>query len=856
MIANPASTRSVLGGRLCLGPSERPDRLVRLTQFSNSATTLYSFLSLDTAPGPESLSRLKIPKSVLAMLLVGIVLIAGVPGIADSAPVGSPPGGARELQPGYVPQICTEADAPFNTSGATFGYYWSDDSTAWIQAPYCYARWGYLQASASQVVDAGATVTVTATPDDGRMAGLVAVQGGMSWTYPGTLVSGCGAKDVYCTVRVGDEHSPPTEWQWHQFHVGGPGRVFILPPSYAPRCQAEAPCLDTYTNAWSYVGVRPVAAEPTLEATLKATPAEIATGEKFTVTLRVTNPNSADIKDIEPAAPLELGGAGKVQMLAGPSPARVATLAPGAGTDFVWEFQANGEGLATFDASARAIAPSGQALTTVAHCSLGTAPLAFRLTALTNDQCYTKGVARVSIGSNGLDVAWEMPPRLDVTSTWPGDGVIPRDEVNPASWSVILILKDKGKELSDCPADKRYRWKVKLKKPRTGPKPKPVLITGHSCREPIQVDREGEYSVSVEELKASDGQPTGRSARNKTVIVQDWLIVGMGDSNGSGQGTALSGEPYEFTQCDRGQHSYQAKLAQAIESADKRTSVTFIHTACSGARTVHLTKSSYVGQEPNANNRLPPQIKQVAQRLKGVPIRREIDALILSIGINDAYFGGILGICITNRHDLEPQCPDQTIQIGKDHVGEPTLFETEADSAPTLDAFITKTITKKLPRLYRPVAQGLASLKVRPKRVYQTGYPEATTDETGSRCGFTQFLPLPGPEYGVFLPEWEWLHKTGELLEKQVMANHQHYHWNTIPVGPGFHKHGYCAKNGEAWFQSILGSALDQGNPYGTFHSLRPGQEAMADQVLPVLCNHLYGTEDCKSGKPRSPGTN
>ncbi len=177
--------------------------------------------------------------------------------LAVAAPIGSPPNGARVLQPGQLPVVCTEADGTVNLSGATYGAYWSESAQAWISAPYCYARWGYLQASASQIVAAGATVTVTATPDDGRMAGFVAVQGGMSWSYPGTRISGCGTTDMSCTVKIGDEDAPPAEWTWHQFHVSGPGRVFILPPSYAPRCQAAAPCLDTYTNAWSYVGVTP-----------------------------------------------------------------------------------------------------------------------------------------------------------------------------------------------------------------------------------------------------------------------------------------------------------------------------------------------------------------------------------------------------------------------------------------------------------------------------------------------------------------------------------------------------------------------------------------------------------------------
>lgn len=176
---------------------------------------------------------------------------------AHAGPNIPPPPGNPVISAGQVPRLCTESDHPYNSYGATYGYFYSKSLKRWESAPYCYARWGYLGASAPQVISAGDIVTVSAIHDDARVTPWIAVQGGMAWQYPGTLISGCGATDLTCTVKIGSAASPPKEWQWYEFHVSGPGRYFILPPSYAPRCQPDNPCIDTATNAWSYVGVQP-----------------------------------------------------------------------------------------------------------------------------------------------------------------------------------------------------------------------------------------------------------------------------------------------------------------------------------------------------------------------------------------------------------------------------------------------------------------------------------------------------------------------------------------------------------------------------------------------------------------------
>jgi len=71
------------------------------------------------------------------------------------------------------------------------------------------------------------------------------------------------------------------------------------------------------------------------------------------------------------------------------------------------------------------------------------------------------------------------------------------------------------------------------------------------------------------------------------VKLEDFLIVGLGDSNASGEGNpdvpGLARPLWEDFRCDRSAQSYQARAASAIEKASDHSSVTFVHLACSGA---------------------------------------------------------------------------------------------------------------------------------------------------------------------------------------------------------------------------------------------------------------------------------
>jgi hypothetical protein len=159
------------------------------------------------------------------------------------------PSSGREIAPGFIPRPCTTA-----AELATQGYYFSDRANGWIQAPFCYGKWGNLDASGSQIVAAGARVTVRAIPNGGSNSATYAPQtGAIQWQYPGQRVDGCGAKDLTCTVVPAT--ASRAEWQWLEFHVSMPRTYFIDSPG--DLCGGMHLCAGVTTNAWTFVGIAP-----------------------------------------------------------------------------------------------------------------------------------------------------------------------------------------------------------------------------------------------------------------------------------------------------------------------------------------------------------------------------------------------------------------------------------------------------------------------------------------------------------------------------------------------------------------------------------------------------------------------
>ena len=320
-------------------------------------------------------------------------------------------------------------------------------------------------------------------------------------------------------------------------------------------------------------------------------------------------------------------------------------------------------------------------------------------------------------------------------------------------------------------------------------------------------------------------------------------------------------------QCHRSSFSAQAQAALALEAADPKTLVTFIHLACSGAKSPHLYRDRYEGVDPDAGTPLLPQLTAAAQLVGD----REVDAVLLSIGGNDANFAPIIFAGIFQEPTHEPLSPFFT-----------KLAVTPLEIVPvcTLAFFFINecldyfdTITEfglgppglqlfeegvaRLPQAYRILNDNLQStfpdVKRDPRRIFITEYPDATEDEEGKVCGpRLERLPDILNLVGWSTPEWTWAGETvipGINGVMQVAA--AEHSWTLVDgIFAGFARHGLCSD--QNWINRLQQSLTHQGDPDGSVHPNRLGYAEISSHVLEALSTQLYSGSG-QTARPRPP---
>lgn len=457
-------------------------------------------------------------------------------------------------------------------------------------------------------------------------------------------------------------------------------------------------------------------------------------------------------------------------------------------------------------------------------------------------------------------VDWHMPERLsDATAgVWrkSSKGLPTRDFVNPTSWLVELFVTTKaGKKLS-CTAVVRYRWTIDAKKLPKGAKvvtaPKP------GCETTMRVSQEGKYALTaVREEKVKGKWRKAGSSFRKTVLVKDWLVVAMGDSNGSGEGNP----PFYFERCNRSKDSYQFQTAVRLEDADPHTSVTLIHTSCSGASVAHLIDQQYAGTRPE-KTKLDEQLDQIGFLLS--PIKalgdkhrepRRPDAAIISIGVNNLGFGPLLKYCILLG---ERPCQDVPTDVKPDGIG--GVKEFTAGKRATM-ARRLNTLQSKLPGHFRSLRRALRR-DVRPKdsglgdlpssHVFMSHYPNFSRGADGTACD-TRAAPqsvdgglvLSGYVAAWDPSTWKWIGDAGIRLNKEVSAAASIYGWRISRIDDKlFEKRGYCAP--DSLFVGVVEGAY-KSDVAGPFHPRREAHDFNAAGTFRSLCPQLYRDPACKT---------
>ena len=398
-----------------------------------------------------------------------------------------------------------------------------------------------------------------------------------------------------------------------------------------------------------------------------------------------------------------------------------------------------------------------------------------------------------------------------------------------APFSVHLYLSVQGSRVTQCAASSVWKWAV------TGKPAGARVLFGPSspgCSSQMIVDKQGPYRIVARRYVKGNLRQTV----TYPVQVHDLLIIAMGDSNGSGEGTP----EFWFNQCNRGSASYQYQAAGLLESQSAlHTSATFVSASCSGARVAHLVSTPYAGINPGTP--LPAQIKQIQDALRppaGQP-RRKVDAAVISIGINDLAFGPILQYCVKIANLYSKPCED-ILTRAEPASGPVNSFVADSKSKTTLGDLIDQLL-KELPSKYDQLSAALAvSRLVQPSQVHITQYPSfAYKNDKGDLC-----TSYGSGVSGLQDSTWKWLALEGAKLNNAVLYAAAAHGWNAVQVPRQlFFGHGYCTGS-SAWFVGISKANLNK-NPQGAFHPTARGAHVTAVLTLEHLCPLLGDKRFC-----------
>jgi lysophospholipase L1-like esterase len=371
------------------------------------------------------------------------------------------------------------------------------------------------------------------------------------------------------------------------------------------------------------------------------------------------------------------------------------------------------------------------------------------------------------------------------------------DQVSRGPWPIDLRVSGEA-----CAKGARYSWKV------DGKRVLPERTQG--CSFTYAFPREGDYAVEL--ITRLDGR---RLASTETVSVQDLLIVSLGDSVASGESVPdvpdAGQATWQSARCHRSARAGTAKAAKLIEDDDPRTSVTFVHLACSGATIPAGLIGPYEGVESPENE---PPLEAQVRVLNRIAAVRPVDAVLISIGANDVDFGRIVRFCAVHG-----DCFEQPFK-GKE----------------TPRVAVAKALAA-LPGRYERL-QATLSDRIPADHVYLTEYFDPTRDEFGETCD--------GILAGVSQTELdEAQSRLLSPLNEEVAAAANRFHWHEVTgIEPAFRKHGYCAGD-QAWVTTLRESATSQGGTLlgrflGTLHPNEAGQQAIGNRLAAALEANLY----------------
>lgn len=400
---------------------------------------------------------------------------------------------------------------------------------------------------------------------------------------------------------------------------------------------------------------------------------------------------------------------------------------------------------------------------------------------------------------------WSMPSRFGSAEDERGRIVETQPyEVRRGPWPVFLRVTGAA-----CADGAVHRWRSGrhlLEPDRLGP-----------CRYVIRFAREGPRRVHLDTTVGKK-----HLIGSRKIVVQDWLIVAIGDSVAAGEGAPDvfdSGHAvWQSVRCHRSARAAVAQAAKRIEDDDRHSSVTFVHLACSGATVPVGLLGPYAGVEPpDSEPLLEPQVP-ILNRIGAV---RPVDAVLLSVGANDVHFGDMARFCALPSRD----CFDQPLPRGFGGDGVRTLGQTVEDSL------------RGLGRLYERLV-GRISRRIPASRVHIVEYFDPTRDARGATCERILVSigahELEQAQSRVLAP-----------LNAAIARAADEHGWTRVGgVEQLFRNHGYCARE-QKWVTTLrrsaegLGGRL-RGRFLGTLHPNPAGYEATSTLISASLERDFY----------------
>jgi hypothetical protein len=209
-------------------------------------------------------------------------------------------------------------------------------------------------------------------------------------------------------------------------------------------------------------------------------------------------------------------------------------------------------------------------------------------------------------GDESASFTWKMPSRLghhvDGLLDYPQSAA----EVTRGPFEVDFALRRAA-----CEPGMRRQWTVEGKRAR-------AKRASGDCAFRIVFEREGTYDVTLH-IEGNKHNATS----HRRVVVQDFLIVAIGDSVASGEGNpanrSFTDPAWENKRCHRSSFAGVARAAALAESADPKSSVTFVHLACSGATVPAGVTGPYKGTQPGPLDRsMVASLNQLPERYANV----------------------------------------------------------------------------------------------------------------------------------------------------------------------------------------------------------------------------------------------